>query len=246
VQTLPADERLIVALDMDGQDALALARELAGVVRWMKIGMTLFYQEGPSIVARVSELGFRVFLDLKLHDIPHQVEGAAHSVAGLGVQMLTVHAAGGAPMIEAAVRGAERGAAEAGVEVPAVVAVTVLTSMSDAALHAVGVDRPAHEQVPLLGRVARAGGAAGVVCSPHEAAAMRELFGEKAYVVTPGVRPAGSETGDQSRVATPAAALSAGASHLVVGRPISAAPAPIDAAKTIITEMEGADSWPNS
>lgn len=232
-------DSLIVALDMGAQDALALAHQLEGTVGWLKVGMTLFYAEGPEIIARFTELGFKVFLDLKLHDIPHQVEGAARAVASLGVQMITVHASGGAKMIEAAVRGARQGAQDAGVPVPAVIAVTVLTSMSDEGLSAVGVDRPAVAQVPLLARIAQEGGADGIVCSPHEAAAMRALLGEDALVVTPGVRPAAAEVGDQSRVATPAEALAAGASHLVVGRPITEAHSQVEAALSILSEMKG-------
>jgi len=232
-------ERLIVALDLDAAEAFDVARSLMGTVRWLKVGMTLFYEVGPQVVTALRELGFDVFLDLKLHDIPHQVEGAARSVATLGVQMMTVHGSGGSAMVAAAVNGARAGAREAGLEAPSVVAVTVLTSMSDAALAAVGVRLPSSEQVPLLARGALAGGADGVVCSPNEAAAMRMLLGDSALVVTPGVRPRWAEDGDQARVATPAAALAAGASHLVVGRPITGAPVPADAAKRVIAEMEG-------
>lgn len=240
-----ARDRLIVALDLDARDALDIARSLEGTVRWLKVGMTLFYERGPEIVEHLQALGFDIFLDLKLHDIPHQVAGAAETVARLGVQMLTVHASGGSTMIEAALEGARRGAADAGVAPPAVIAVTVLTSFDDAMLSAVGVGRAAVEQVPLLARVARTGRADGVVCSPHEAAAMRELLGEAALVVTPGVRPTWAATDDQARIATPYAALEAGASHLVVGRPITAAPVPAEAAERIVTEMEGAAEWPN-
>lgn len=235
-----ARDRLIVALDLGAKDALALARELEGAVGWLKVGMTLFYSEGPAIVERLSRMGFRIFLDLKLHDIPHQAEGAARSVARLGIGMLTVHASGGVPMIDAAMRGAAQGADDAGVARPSVLAVTVLTSVDDAALAAVGVERTSTEQVALLTRVARAGGADGVVCSPHEAALVREVLGESALVVTPGVRQAGEDAGDQSRVATPAAAIHGGASHLVVGRPITGAAKPREAAARIIKEMEEA------
>ncbi len=243
---IPAGDRLIVALDAEPKEALALARSLEGTVRWLKVGMTLFYAAGPEIVHRLRDMGFEVFLDLKLYDIPHQVFGAAEAVSRLGVGMLTVHASGGSAMIEAACRGAASGAAAAGCAPPSILAVTVLTSFDDAMLAATGVERPVSLQVPVLARVAKAGGADGVVCSPHEAAEMRELLGERALVVTPGVRPAGSAVGDQSRVATPAAALTAGASHLVVGRPITGAPVPADAAGEITAEMEGALAWPNS
>ncbi len=206
-QPLSPRERLIVALDIDAGDALDLARSLEGRVRWLKVGMTLFYEAGPQVIATLRGMGFDVFLDLKLHDIPHQIRGAARSVAALGVQMLTVHAAGGSAMIESAARGAREGAEESGCAPPAILAVTVLTSMTDEDLVAVGVQRRAAEQVPLLAEVAARGGADGVVCSPREAAVMRELLGHDRLVVTPGVRPAGASQEDQSRVATPAEAL---------------------------------------
>lgn len=233
-----ARERLIVALDMSSEDALAMARTLSGEVAWVKIGMTLFYKAGPEIVARLAGLGLKIFLDLKLHDIPHQVEGAAREIASLGVQMLTVHASGGSEMVEAAVRGARQGAAESGYKTPVILAVTVLTSLSEKGLNEVGVGDTPQAQVLRLARLAVGAGADGVVCSPLEATAVREALGSEAYVVTPGVRPAGSETGDQSRIATPGAAIGAGASHLVVGRPVTGASDPVDAARSILAEME--------
>lgn len=234
-----ARDRLIVALDCGGDEAFALARSLAGSVRWLKVGMTLFYEQGPSVVERLVGEGFDVFLDLKLHDIPHQVEGAAHTVAALGARMLTVHAAGGRAMLEAAVRGAQSGAAEAGTMPPAVIAVTVLTSLGEADLSDIGVTSSPGAQVERLAGLALSAGVAGVVCSPNETALVRAIVGASALIVTPGVRPIGSELGDQARVATPAAALAAGASHLVVGRPITGASVPADAVGRILAEMEG-------
>jgi len=236
-----ARDRVIVALDVGPDEAVKLAGELRGRARWLKVGMTLFYQAGPSIIDRLRGEGFDVFLDLKLHDIPHQVRGAARSVASLGVQMLTVHACGGREMIEAAVEGAEQGATGAGHARPAILAVTVLTSMNDAALVSVGIERSAAEQVALLADVAASGGADGVVCSPEEAAAMRGALGAEALVVTPGVRPEWAAAGDQSRIATPAAALLAGASHLVIGRPITEADDPVAAFERIVDTVEGAN-----
>lgn len=236
---VPAKDRLMVALDCPVDEALDLARSLAGHVRWLKVGMTLFYERGPEVVKRLVGDGFDVFLDLKLHDIPHQVEGAALRVATLGAKMLTVHAAGGAGMLEAALAGAREGAEQVGEPPPAVIAVTVLTSLSEADLSAVGVTSPAPVQVERLAILARDAGLAGVVCSPHEAAIVREVLGASALVVTPGVRPAGFDTQDQSRVATPASAIRAGASHIVVGRPITGARAPVDVVQRIISEMEG-------
>jgi orotidine 5'-phosphate decarboxylase subfamily 1 len=232
-------DRIIVALDQpDLEGALACGRALAGHARWVKVGITLFYREGPVVVAAMRDLGFQVFVDLKLHDIPHQVEGAARSLGALGAGMLTVHASGGAAMIEAAVRGAREGAEAAGVAAPAVVAVTVLTSMDEETLRSVGVaDTPA-DQTAGLAALARTAGAAGVVCSPLEAADMRALLGPRALIVTPGVRPAGSDAGDQARTATPAKALAAGASHLVIGRPITGAADPATAFERIVEDLQ--------
>lgn len=235
-----ARDRLIVALDMDADAAIGLAHRLEDHVRWLKVGMTLFYEAGPEIVVRLRDLGFEVFLDLKLHDIPHQVRGAAATVSRLGAGLLTVHASGGADMVRAAVEGAEAGAAEAGVERPAVLAVTVLTSMSDDALQTIGVARSSALQVPALATISVQAGADGVVCAPTEAHSVRSVVGEAAWVVTPGVRPDGSDRGDQTRVATPASAISAGASHLVIGRPITGAPDPVHAVETIIRQIEEA------
>ena len=236
-QTTPRDQ-LIVALDCGAEEALRLAIALEGTVRWLKVGMTLFYQEGPRIVELLRERDFELFLDLKLHDIPHQVGGAARAVAGLGVQMLTVHAAGGSEMIRAAVEGAKAGASDAGLTAPSVLAVTVLTSMSDATLEEVGVAGRAASQVPLLAAVATQAGADGIVCSPLEASLVRAIVGPDRLVVTPGVRPSWSAAGDQSRITTPGDALSRGSSHLVVGRPITGASDPAGAAARIIAEME--------
>lgn len=234
------DNPIIVALDLPGDEALALADALRGRVQWLKVGMTLFYAEGPQIVAALREKGFDVFVDLKLHDIPHQVSGAAASVARLGAGMLTVHASGGAEMMRAAVEASRRTAEEVGLPAPAVLAVTVLTSMDDAGLAEVGVARAASEQVRALASLASDAGVDGVVCSPQEAAEMRALLGDEALIVTPGVRPLWAETGDQARVATPELALLAGASHLVIGRPITGAPVPPEAVARILAEIEGA------
>jgi orotidine-5'-phosphate decarboxylase len=231
-------DRIIVAIDTpDRAGALVLARSLAGHARWVKVGMTLFYAAGPSIVADMRELGFDVFVDLKIHDIPHQAAGAAGSLGGLGASMLTVHASGGADMVRAAVEGADEAARAAGLPAPLVVAVTVLTSISPEVLAGLGfADGPA-EQVARLAQIARDGGADGVVCSPQEAAELRALLGPDAAIVTPGVRPAGADLGDQVRVATPAAAFAAGASHLVIGRPITGADDPAAAFDAIATHL---------
>jgi orotidine-5'-phosphate decarboxylase len=231
---------VIVALDMARDEALSLADDLRGRVSWLKVGMTLFYAEGPDIVERLRERGFSLFVDLKLHDIPHQVSGAAAQIGRLGAGMFTVHASGGEAMMRAAVESSRRAAEEVGLPAPKVLAVTVLTSTDDEGLSQIGVERSAVEQVKLLAALAKEAGVDGVVCSPNEAALVREILGEEALVVTPGVRPEWAALGDQSRVATPAAALAAGASHLVIGRPITEAPDPAEAAARILSEIEGA------
>ena len=217
-EMLPESERIIVALDCGADEALALAHALKGKASWLKVGMTLYYQEGPSIVKALKDLGFNVFLDLKFHDIPHQVYGAAASAARSGADMITMHAIGGLEMMRAAIDGLIEA------ELPDVVTlgITVLTSMSE-------------EDLALtLAEQAQTAGLSGVVASPQEAAMLREALGSSAYIVTPGVRPAGSSTDDQSRIATPRQAFDNGASHLVIGRPITAAPDPALAFDNIV------------
>lgn len=235
---IPASERVIVALDCSADDAIALADKLAGKASWVKIGMTLYYAEGPAIVALFKRRGFKVFLDLKFHDIPHQVEGAARSAAASGADMITMHTVGGVAMMQAAQRGAQDGARSIGAETPATLGITVLTSMDDETLAATGVTRPLIEQVRALAGQAREAGIAGVVASPQEASMLREVLGSDAYIVTPGVRPAGAALGDQSRVATPEQAFAAGASHIVIGRPITQADDPLAAFEAIAEQLD--------
>lgn len=232
-------DSIIVALDCDRTRALVLAKELRGRARWLKVGMTLFYAEGPSIVHDLRELGFSLFIDLKLHDIPHQVNGAARSLASLGAEMITMHAAGGTEMLMAGVEGARQGAADAGVNAPAMLAVTVLTSMDEHALASIGVLDGSALQVPRLARLASDAGCDGVVCSPVESRLMSEMLPKGSYVVTPGVRPAGSVVGDQARISTPVEAIAAGSTHLVIGRPITDAADPLRAFDEICREVEG-------
>ncbi|MDY4040693.1 MAG: orotidine-5'-phosphate decarboxylase [Collinsella sp.] len=234
-----ARERIMVALDCDRTRALELGRALSGSASWVKVGMTLFYAEGPAIVRDLKELGFKVFLDLKFHDIPHQVEGAARAAARAGADLLTAHGLGSAAMLRAARAGVE-GEGSDGAR-PRVIAVTILTSMDAAALASIGVTDPVEIEVGRLAELARTSGMDGIVCSPMEARGMRALLGPDALVVCPGVRPAGSAAGDQSRVATPAAAIGAGASHIVVGRPITQAPDPLAALEGIVAELTAAD-----
>ena len=231
-----ARERIIVALDCGREEALALARALSGHARWLKVGMTLYYAEGPSIVRAFRDLGFKVFLDLKFHDIPHQVRGAARSAALAGADLLSVHGLGSGAMLAACREGAEEAAEQLGAR-PKLVAITVLTSMDQEALAQIGIDAPVAEEAARLASLAKVNGIDGIVCSPQEAHAMRQLLGEDALIVTPGVRLRVRALGDQSRVATPAAALEAGASHLVIGRPITSADDPVEAYEAIVSEL---------
>ena len=230
-------DRIIVALDCNADEAIVLGEKLAGHARWVKIGMTLYYAVGPAIVRDFHKLGFKVFLDLKLHDIPHQIQGAAASVATAGADLFTVHASGGQDMMAAAVKGAHRACRDAGTPDPLICGITVLTSMDQAALESIGINVEPIEQVTRLAKLAQESGLNGIVCSPQEAAAMRKLLCPDACIVTPGVRPQGAALGDQSRVATPASAFQAGASHLVIGRPITQAADPVQAFEDIVASL---------
>ncbi len=233
--TIPRKERVIVALDCDRSRALELADMLAGKATWVKIGMTLFYQEGPYFITALQKRGFKVFLDLKFHDIPHQVKGAAKAAAEAGADMLTMHAVGGLSMMKAAKEGLSE--ARWVEEEPISLAITVLTSMSEEDLRSTGVTRKVKDQVISLANQAKEAGLSGVVTSPQEAAMLREVLGPNAYIVTPGVRPAGAALGDQTRVATPEAAFDNGASHIVIGRPITEQADPAAAFEAIAKEL---------
>jgi orotidine-5'-phosphate decarboxylase len=222
-----ACESIIVALDCSEPEAVDLAQKLQGQARWLKVGMTLYYAAGPAIVARFKEMGFKVFLDLKLHDIPHQVQGAAAALVKAGADMLTLHCSGGLEMLKAGEKGAADKAAALGRPKPLTLGITVLTSMDASDLASIGASATTPlEQVLKLAELARQAGLSGVVASAQEAGALRTLLGPQAAIVTPGIRPAGSTANDQKRAATPAEALAAGASHLVIGRPITAAADP--------------------
>jgi orotidine-5'-phosphate decarboxylase len=228
-------DRLIVALDFPSTEAaLNLACQLQGTCRWFKVGMELYYAAGNAVVERLRECGFEVFLDLKLHDIPNTVAGAVRAVTGVGASLLTIHAGGGEHMLRAAAQAASAPGS------PKLLAVTVLTSMDAAELGGVGVSDTPAAQVLRLAQLARAAGIDGLVCSPEEVAAVRELMGPGSVLVTPGIRPAGSAVGDQSRIATPAEAIARGASMLVVGRPITQAADPARAAAAILEEIRQA------
>ena len=229
---------LIVALDVNSRaEAEAKVRLLGDAVNFYKIGLELFTAEGPDVVKAVKAFGKKVFLDLKFHDIPRTVERAVTSGGRLGVDLMTIHSVGGKAMI----RAAADAAATFGADGPKILAVTVLTSLDADDLADIGVaGRTPAEQVQAMGRLALANGAAGIVCSPKEVRAMREILGSAALLVTPGVRPAGAAVCDQKRVATPGDAVRDGSTHLVVGRPILAAEDPVAAARAIAAEMAAA------
>ncbi len=233
-----ARDALVFALDVDHPDeAREWAARLAGAVRWIKVGARLYCAAGPPVVAMLREAGFRVFVDLKFHDIPDQVEGACREAARLGAGMLTVHTSGGAAMMAAAAEGSAAGAAAIGEPPPVVLGVTVLTSLDAAALRSLGVQRSPAEQVDHLAALAAGAGIGGVVCSAREVGRLRARHPRPFCFLTPGIRPAGAATDDQARVATPAAAVRDGADYLVVGRPIKRAPDPVAAAERILAEM---------
>ena len=232
--------RLLVALDVDSRArAVELVQALRGVAGGVKVGSRLFTTEGPSFIKALTEQGARVFLDLKFHDIPNTVAQAVEAGTATGAWMMNVHASGGVPMMQAAARAAAESADRLGRPRPLVIGVTVLTSMDDDTLRHVGVSRPLMEQVVTLAEMAKAAGLDGVVASPLETAAIRTRCGADFLVVTPGIRgaSAGAEKNDQNRTMGPAEAVRAGASYIVVGRPIIAAADPRQAAEAIAREL---------
>lgn len=232
-------DKVFVALDVETlADATRLLDTLAGVVTGCKIGSQLFTAAGPAAIEAARKRGFRVFLDLKYHDIPNTVAGAAREAARMGVFMLNVHASGGVAMMRAGADGAREAAATTGISRPLVIGVTVLTSLDRAALDRdVGVNATVESHVLALATRAREAGLDGVVASAREIRPLRIALGDRFVIVTPGIRPAGSAGGDdQVRIATPGAALSAGADYIVIGRPIIAAKDPRAAATAILQE----------
>ena len=231
---------ILVALDVESAGrAIALADTLRGSVGGFKIGKQLFTAAGPSMVRELTSRGDRVFLDLKFHDIPNTVAGAVQAAVATGAWMVNVHASGGSAMMEAAAAAAHTTAETLGLPRPLVIAVTVLTSMDNEGLAEIGVARPMLDQVVHLATLAQASGLDGVVASPQEVRAIRSACGSDFQIVTPGIRPAGQQgKDDQARTLTPAQAIAAGSSYLVIGRPITAAPNPREAAESIAATLQ--------
>ena len=208
--------QLILALDIeDGTQAIELVKQAGDGLEWVKIGLQMFTRYGPNYVREIADLGKRIFLDLKLHDIPNTVAKAIASVSNLPIDMLTIHTCGGREMMEWAVKAQQENKPEL-----QLLGVTVLTSMDDEALAGIGVKRTAAEQVAALTALAREAGMSGLVCSPHEAASVKAMHGDQFQLVTPGIRPTGADAGDQKRIMTPQLAAEQGADYIVVGRPI--------------------------
>lgn len=233
-------DKLLVALDVEsGERAMQLVTVLRGLAGGFKIGNRLFTSDGPALVRRIVDAGSRVFLDLKYHDIPNTVEQAVEAAIGTGAWMINVHASGGTAMMEAAARAARETSTRLGRPGPLMIGVTVLTSMDEQALRAIGVERPVLQQVIALARLTQQAGLQGVVASAQETPAIRQACGPQFQIVTPGIRgaSAGSERNDQSRTMGPAEAIKAGANYIVVGRPIIAAPDPRAAAAAIADEL---------
>ena len=221
-----SSQKIIVALDVpSSEQGLALINALSGAVGFFKIGLQSYTADGQALIRPAGN----VFLDLKLHDIPNTVAKAVEAAGALGVKMLTLHLSGGSEMIRAAVRAKKNGMLLLGV--------TVLTSSTEETLRETGVPEKMSDQVLRLARLGVANGIDGLVASPHEARVLREEFGDKIKIVTPGIRPAGSDPGDQKRFATPREAIESGADYLVIGRPITAAPDPREAVDRIVEEL---------
>ncbi|GAX90962.1 orotidine-5'-phosphate decarboxylase [Effusibacillus lacus] len=232
-------ERLYVALDFDFMDeALRMVDQLGDTLRSYKVGMQLFYKTGPVILERLHAEGCKVFLDLKFHDIPNTVAGAAKSATSLGVSMMNVHAAGGMEMMKRAKEASVAAAQATGAEPPLVIAVTQLTSTDQQTMNnQIGIPGTVEAAVIRYAKLAQAAGLDGVVASGHELPAIREACGEEFVTVIPGIRPKWAEANDQKRILTPADAMRAGAHRLVIGRPITHAADPRDAARRILEEM---------
>jgi orotidine-5'-phosphate decarboxylase len=232
--------KIMVALDYPNADvARELLQQLQGIPCYMKVGMQLFYAAGPAFVRELKDKGYKVFLDVKMHDIPNTVKGGANSITKLGVDMFNVHAGGGAAMMAAAAEGVESALAEnAELKRPVVIAVTQLTSTNETVMNEeIGIPGKVADTVVRYAKLTKLAGLDGVVASPQEVTAIKALCGKEFQTITPGIRPEGSAKGDQSRVMTPAQAFEQGTDYIVVGRPITAAPNPRDAILSIMKEL---------
>jgi orotidine-5'-phosphate decarboxylase len=226
-----ASDKIIVALDVATRnEALALVEQLRDQISFFKIGLQLYTAAGPDVVRDIVGAGSKVFLDLKLHDIPNTVSAAVDAAAELGAEMLTIHLSGGETMIRAAV--------EAGKSRVGIIGVTALTSHNQETLRSIGIGDTTENYVLRLARLGMACRIGGVVASAHEARRLREELGETIKIVTPGIRPSWSETGDQKRITTPKEALASGADYLVIGRPITAHSNPLEAVRLILGELQ--------
>lgn len=233
-------KRLIVALDYPNvEEARVFIEHLQDIPCTLKVGMQLFYSAGPDFIRELKSKGYSVFLDLKMHDIPNTVKGGANSITRLGVDIFNVHASGGVQMMKAAVEGMESALiADTDLERPLLIAVTQLTSTSQQVMNQeIGIQGTVEEAVVHYARLAQQSGLGGVVCSPLEVAMIQQACGASFATITPGVRPAGSDIGDQTRILTPGQAIAGGSDYLVVGRPITGANDPREATKQIIEEM---------
>ena len=236
-----AKDRIIFAVDVnDAAAAQQWIKTLAGQVGWFKIGLELFTATGPQLVENVTASGLRCFLDLKFHDIPNTVAGAVRSATALGAEMLTVHTSGGRDMLKAAATSASETAEKLGKPRPKIIGVSVLTSLGDTDMQELGFSRTATEQAARLAELAYTSGIDGMVCSPADLELVRSVVPKDFLVITPGIRPAGSAKGDQTRIATPASAIQAGSDLMVIGRPISQASDPRAAVAAIVAEIEAA------
>lgn len=224
---------LILVLDAQApRDVIPSLRQLQGTVSWVKIGLEMYTACGPDAVREIADIGFKVFLDLKLHDIPNTVAKAVESAAKLPIGMLTLHTCGGREMMQWAVKAQQQHKPDL-----LLLGVTVLTSMSAAGLAETGVADSPEKQVVRLGKLAADSGLRGLVCSPLEIAPLRAVLPREVALVTPGIRPRDAKADDQTRIMTPSEAAAAGANYLVVGRPIFKAPDPVAAAKAILAEI---------
>ena len=233
-------ERIIIALDAQTQqEALSLVHELPGA-KIFKVGLTLFISEGPSLLREIQKQGKKIFLDLKLHDIPHQIGGAIKAGIGYNVHMMTLHASGGKEMMAKAAEAAETAAKQSGLSKPLLLAVTVLTSLKQEQLKEIGMDDRVGEQVLRLARLAKENGMDGVVCSPQEIDIIKGEFGQDFLVISPGIRPTWAAAQDQKRILTPAKAIAKGVDYMVIGRPITQASSPAEAFLRIAEELNRA------